>query len=466
MLPESARLQRWQNITLATLCTGYAGYYICRSDFSIISPLLLREYGPSGLTKQQIGDVNSIGVFLYAIGKLINGIATEYMGGKRIFLFGMFASVTCTLLLAISPLFAPAFAVAAKWLNLPVAIVIPFMLLWAANRFFQSMGWGGLVQIASRWFAHNHLATAMSILTMSYLLGDALARLYLGAMVKAGLDWQGVLLVAAATLGLIGVIGLYSLKNRPADIGLPEPPPPPGNVFGDDRGDEKISLLKLLLPLLSSFTFWIVCLMNVGLTLIRETFGLWNPTYLAEVVKLDLGTAGMASLIFPLVGTVSALVAGWLVDRAGGRFGPVVIPSLTALVAALGLLAWLKPVEGQVWLALLLIGAVAFFLIAPYTFCSGVMAVKFGGQRAGATAAGIIDLAGYLGATLAGSGIGRIVDKHGWSAAFGTLAGIAAITLLVSVVYWIMESRQLRIASQRTSDPKSPEIDSELTSES
>ncbi len=444
MSSETDRLQRWQTITVATLCTGYAGYYICRSNLSIVTPLLLAEYGSAGLTKSHIGDVASVGVLFYAAGKLLNGIATEYIGGKWIFLFGMFASVACTILFALSPLFAGPFSTTADAFNLPVAILLPFIVLWSANRFVQSMGWGGLVHIASRWFSHTRLATVMGILTMSYLLGDAVARLYLGAVVKAGLGWQGVFLTAAATLGFIGLIGLFTLKNRPSEMGLPEPPPPPGNVFGDDRGDTRIPLLKLLTPLLSSFTFWLVCLMNAGLTLIRETFNQWNPTYLTEIVKLDAGTAGMASLVFPLIGTISALGAGWLVDRTGGRFGPVVLPSLLALVALLALLAWL-PGEGQAWLALLLIGAVAFFLIAPYTFCSGVLAVKFGGQRAGATAAGIIDTAGYLGATMAGSGIGRIADAHGWGAAFGTLAGIAGLTLAVSAVYWVMESQHRRI---------------------
>jgi MFS transporter, OPA family, glycerol-3-phosphate transporter len=446
---ETARLHRWQTITVATLCTGYAGYYICRSNLSVVTPLLLAEYGSAGLTKKHIGDVQSLGVLFYAAGKLLNGIATEYVGGKRIFLFGMFASVACTILLALAPAFAGPFSIAASELGLPVAILLPFMLLWLANRFVQSMGWGGLVQIASRWFAHTRLATVMGILTMSYLLGDAAARLYLGAAIKAGFGWQGVFLTAAATLGLIGLIGLFTLKNRPGEVGLPEPLPPPGNVFGNDRGDERIPLLKLLVPLLSSYTFWLVCLMNAGLTFIRETFGTWNPTYLTEIVKLDAGTAGMASLVFPLIGTVSALGAGWLVDRTGGRFGPVVLPSLFALVVVLGMLVWL-PGEGEAMLTLILIGTAAFFLIAPYTFCSGVMAVKFGGQRGGATAAGIIDTAGYLGAVMAGSGIGRIIDSYGWGAAFGTLAGVAGLTLVVSAVYWVMEARQSQAAPEQT----------------
>ncbi|MFM8273182.1 MAG: MFS transporter, partial [Gemmata sp.] len=422
MSDERARLRRWQAVTVAALFTGYAGYYVCRSNLSVASPLLLDEYGPAGLEKAHIGDVASVGVLFYAVGKALNGVAAEYVGGKRIFLLGMFASVACTVLFALAPLVAGPLAGAAHGAGMPVAVLLPFLAVWAANRFVQSMGWGGVVQLAARWFTAARLATVMGVLCMSYLLGDAAARLYLGGVVRAGLGWQGVFLASAVTLGAIGCVSAFVLKGRPADVGLPEPPPPPGNVYGADAGHAPVSLRALLGPLLTSGPFWLVCAMNVGLTLIRETFNLWNPTYLNQVVKLDPGTAGMASLVFPLAGAASALFAGWLVDRLNGRYGLVVVASLVGLVLALGLFAGL-PLEGRAVTALALISAVAFFLLAPYTFCSGVLAVRIGGQRGGATAAGIIDTAGYLGATLAGSGVGRVAQHYGWGTAFGTLAG-------------------------------------------
>lgn len=433
----TARLRRWQAVTVGTLFVGYAGYYVCRSDLSVATPLLLEEYKGAGLTKGHIGDIASLGVLFYAAGKLVNGVLADYLGGRRVFLLGLFGSVACTVLFALADRFAGPGG---------LAVLAPMAVIWAANRFIQSMGWGGLVQIAARWFTAGRMATVMGVLTASYLLGDAAARAYLGVVIGAGYDWRGVFLFAAGSLGLIGLVATATLKQRPGDVGLPEPPPPPGNVYGDDAGDGRVSLRRLFGPLFGSFAFWLVCLMNVGLTLTRETFNLWNPTYLTEVARLPAGWAATASLLFPLVGAGGGLFGGWLVDRFRGRYGLVLVPALVGLAAALLALARV-PVgdlsdEARPVAALGLIALVAFFLLPPYTFCSGVLAVKLGGQRGGATSAGVIDTAGYLGATLAGSGVGRLVQWYGWTAAFDALAGVTVVTLAVAVAYSVRGGRK------------------------
>ena len=420
MTPPAARLRRWQTLTAATLFAGYAGYYVCRSNLSVAGPLLTDPDHPL-ITKARLGDIASAGVLAYAAGKLVNGALADLLGGRLLFLFGLFGSVGCVLVL---PQLPPASA--------------GFLLCWAANRFVQSMGWGGVVQLAARWFPADRLGTVMGFLCMSYLLGDAAARLYLGGLVKAGADWRGVFFFSAGTLAVVGVGVAVLLRSRPSAVGLPEPPPPPGNLFGADAGDRPVSLAALVAPLVRSPGFWLVCLMNAGLTLIRETFNLWNPTYLKEAAGFDPGAASVASLLFPLCGAAAALVGGWLIDRAGGRFGPVAVPSLLGLTGVLVVVAVVVPGGAA---AVALNGTVAVFLAAPYTFCSGVLAARLGGQRAGATAAGLIDTAGYLGAVASGSVVGRLATDHGWPAAFAALTAVAVGTLAVAVVYAVRERR-------------------------
>ena len=426
-------LARWQRKTAISLFAGYVAYYICRSNLSVATPLILAEFAGE-ITKSDIGFVASVGVGFYAFGKIINGLLADRFGGRQIFLFGLFASIACTLV----------FGVAAG--------ITMFAATWAFNRFFQSMGWVALIKTASRWFPVSRHGTIMALLSLSFLLGDAFARLYLGFFIRIGenftvleflTDWRAVFFIAAATSMTIALTIRTSLKSDPSDVGADEPAANPVNVYGEDgQSPDDVSLKERLLPLISSPLFWMICLTNFGLTLVRETFNFWTPTYLTEVPKLGLGDAAIGSLLFPLVGAVSAMLAGTISDRLGGRHGRVMVPSILCLTGALAVLAWADLSDRPV-LALVLISTVSFFLIAPYSYLSGVMALDLGGKRASSTVAGLSDSAGYVGAILSGQAVGVIADRYGWSTAFGALSGVSALTAVSAIVYWIRHERML-----------------------
>jgi MFS transporter, OPA family, glycerol-3-phosphate transporter len=413
--PENAVFTRWHGITLVALFVGYAGYYVCRSNLSIVDPADL------GLDEVGLGRIFSIGVLLYAIGKVINGIAADFVGGRVLFLFGMFASVVATTV----------FALGSGWWH--------FAIVWGVNRFVQSMGWGGLVQVSGRWFRERTLATVMGILAVSYFIGDATARVYLGWLLGRGLEWRGMFFAAAGTLGVIGVGCLLFLKGSPKAVGLLEPEPPKANVFGNDRGAGRPqSVGHLLGPLMGSLMFWLVCALSLGTTMIREAFMNWTKHFLHKEVGMGDASAAQASMIFSLVGAASSILAGWALDRSRGNVGRIMASTMIGLVVALVALATI-PVVGRPVLALTLVGIAAFCLLGPYTFCSGVLALSLGGQRGGATAAGLIDSAGYFGAILAGDVLGRIIKQYGWSAMFITLAGVALMTAIAAIAYWMRQ---------------------------
>jgi MFS transporter, OPA family, glycerol-3-phosphate transporter len=429
-----ARLRRWQKITAASLFVGYAGYYLGRSCLAIATPLMV-EAGPShGLTKEQIGLVASVGVLTYAIGKVINGLIVDYIGGRRMFLFGMAATVACTVAFGLGG-------------TLPVLVAV-----WGANRFFQSMGWNALVKTASRWYPAQRQATIMGFLALSFLFGDAIDRGYLGGLVAIGqksagtpleilADWRTVFLIAAGTLAVITVVLAFVLRSSPQDLGLEEPSANPQNVFGEaGQSAATVPLLELLLPFLVSPVFWSICGINFGLTLIREAFNNWSSTYLKDVGGLTSGNAGIASLVFPLAGGVSAIGAGLLSDRLGGRHGRVVVPSLVLLVVSLGTMACVN-VTGRPIAAMALVAGTSFFLIGPYSYLSGVMALDLGAKRGSATASGLIDGGGYVGAIASGWGVAAIAAHYDWKGVFLSLAGVCCLTLIAAVAYLILSER-------------------------
>lgn len=428
---EAARLRRWQTVTVATLFTGYAGYYVCRTVLAVASTGMMND-PESGIDEVGYGRLVGVGIYLYAIGKLFNGVFTEYAGGRAMFVAGMLLSAVCV----------AAFGFTAG--------VPAMLLLWAANRFVQSMGWTALVQITGRWFSPARLATVMAVLSLSYLFGAAISQGYLSLFVKAGVGWRDLFLIAAATLVVLAAACGLVLRTSPKALGLPEPPPPPRNLFGDDdHGHDRVSLRKLLGPLLASRMFWLVCAMNMGLTAIRETFNAWTPRYLEKGVGLDAADVGLLATLFPLCGAVACLAAGWLADRTGGRFGRLIVPLMVLTTAALWAIAN-ADLHGNAGLALALISGVALFVMGPYTFCSGVLALNLGGKRAGAASTGIIDAVGYLcGAVISGEVAGHLVKRHGFTPLLDVLFWLSAATLVVSVVYWRLEERRLKAIVHR-----------------
>src|SRR5215510_11236479 len=97
---QTSRLRRWQSLTVSMLVFGYAGYYLCRSNFSVALPLIIGDLVAKGWdannAKISLGALASIGVFAYAIGKFLSGALTDLLGGRRAFLLGSAGAIGCT----------------------------------------------------------------------------------------------------------------------------------------------------------------------------------------------------------------------------------------------------------------------------------------------------------------------------------------------------------------------------------
>jgi sugar phosphate permease len=98
-------------------------------------------------------------------------------------------------------------------------------------------------------------------------------------------------------------------------------------------------------------------------------------------------------------------------------------------------------------LAIACIGTAGFFLLGPYSLLGGCLALDYGGKRAAATAAGINDGVGYVGASASGLVLGGVVQSYGWRTAFLVLAGTAAVSCAVALAFYFTEdaSRAERI---------------------
>ena len=432
MSPSSpASLRRWQLRTAAGLFVGYSAYYVCRSNLAVAAPLLLREFGGRGLDKETLGQLASVGVLFYAVGKVVNGVLGDFLGGKKVFLLGMVGSVAATV---------------AFGLGQGVAV---FFAAWALNRLVQSMGWAGLVSTTAHWFSYRAYGKIMGFLSLSFLVGDIVAKLVLGRLLGLGLGWRGLFMASAAVLAVVALADWLALAPTPESVGLPPPPASPDSLFGREAGGpaggSPASLGALLRPYFRSPAFLLMLVLSFGLTALREAFGFWVPTYLVEVAHLPAGTASAYSALYSGFGMVSILGAGYLSDTwLRGQRGPLILAACVGLVPVLLLMS--LPGAGSA-LPLVLISAAGLLLLGPYSFLAGAMALDAGGRQGAATAAGLLDAVGYAGATGALWLTGALAEHRGWGSAFVALALLAGATALAALVFFRTQEQRVPVVA-------------------
>ena len=374
----------------------------------------MREFGSRGLNKEVLGQIASVGVLFYAAGKVVNGVLGDFVGGKKVFIWGMVGVGAATVVFG---------------LGRGVAV---FFGAWACNRLVQSMGWAGLVKTTANWFSYRSYGRIMALLSLSYLVGDLVAKLLLGQLLAQGMGWRGLFLTAAALLAGVALLNGLSLRSSPARVGLPAPAVRPDSLFAGDA-PAPTSVGALLRPYFRSPAFLLMLALSFGLTALREVLNFWLPTYLVEAAHLSESAASRCSALYPLCGMASILGAGYVSDAwLRGRRGPLILGACVLLVPVLLLMS--RP-DGGGW-PLGLISLTGLLLLGPYSFLAGAMSLDAGGRQGAATAAGLVDAVRYVGATGALWLTGALAEHWGWSYAFLALALLAAATAGAALWFW------------------------------
>ncbi|HEY1889083.1 MAG TPA: MFS transporter [Steroidobacteraceae bacterium] len=416
-----------QAAVIALLFGGYASLYFCRADLSVATPLLAKELAGRGVSYDEalvrIGAITSFGILAYALGNPFIGALGDYWGGRVNLLVGLAGATLFTLIFAVSG-------------ALPL-----FTMAWFLNRLTQSGAWAGLVKVSSRWFDYSSHGAVIAVLSLSYLLGDAGARAWMGRLIAQGYGWRSLFVLGATVCGTMFIATFVFLRESRVAAGHDDTVANPLNVFAHSPTTQT-TVSQRLGSLMRSPAFLMVCMLSLVCTAVRETFNDWTPMYMRDFVHLSMSDAAALSAIFPGVGAVSVLVTGWLGDRLGdtGR-SLLLFVGLMATAVALFLMATLRGNGADTRLPIVLIGTVAFCLLGPYAYLGGAMALDFGGKAAAALASGIIDGVGYLGAVFAGVGGAKLAVTFGWQGLFTALAVIGTVGALGAGTLYAMERR-------------------------
>lgn len=393
-------------VVVAALAAGYIGIYLCRKNLAVAVPMLQEAFGAS---KEDVGRIASAGTLGYAAGKLILGPVVDKIGGRAGFLLALVAVA----LLGAAGAFVPGLALLTG--------------VYALNRFAGAAGWGSMLKLAPTWFGSSRAATVIAVLSLSYVAGGVAATLFARQIVASGGGWRAVMGVPSIALVAIAIPCVFLVRRGP--LHSETEPNKPAAARGFERA------LADYISLFRRPQFLVVCALSFTITLMRESFTTWSVDFLTSVQaggQKSVTTAALQSIGFDIAGGVAILVSGAAYDRvAPARRRFLIAGTLAILSCVLVILP--GAAKASALAGVLLIGLVGLLVYGPYSLLAGVLAVESGGVRLAATAAGLIDAAGYIAGALAGSTLGRLLDMGGYSLGFRALAGVTAAAAAIAL---------------------------------
>ncbi len=362
---------------------AYSLYYVCRMSISVFKqPLIDNEV----LTPGQLGLVGSAFMFVYAVGKFLNGFIADYCNIRRFMATGLFVSSVINLVMAALGFFQN---------MLPtVLIFISFAILWGMNGLVQSMGSAPGVISLSRWFPLSQRGSYYSLFSISPDIGKGLSYLILGAICGA-VGWKFGFL-AAAFAGLLGAtLILLVVSDTPESKGLPSVQELSGETIthADKKPTKELQKMVFRHP-----GVWVIALSSAFLYITKNAIDGWGVLFLQKERGLSLEDATMVltcSVVLSIVGTI---MAGWLSDVVfkGNRVKPAILSGVTC-AASLALFLF---VGGGIVMNAVYVSMFGLSMGVLYCVVGGLMAVDIVPRKATGAALGIVGISSYIAAGL------------------------------------------------------------------
>ncbi len=416
---------------------GYAGYYLVRTNFNVAKPYLINVLG---YTKTEVGIIAAALTIAYGLSKFLMGNLSDRSNPRYFLATGLICSAVINIFFGFLP---------SLW---------TMVVFWFFNGWFQGMGWPACARSMVHWFSDRERGTKMAIWNLSHNVGGALAPIiasysviYITMLVSGSYNasaqsshlWQSIFYAPAVFAVLTAVVVLVFLRDTPQSEGLPpieEYKNDYPKVDVDDRERELSGKEIFFKYVLNNKYIWLFALANVLVYIVRYGVVNWAPTYLTEVKGYTLAHSALQSALYECAGIFGMLLSGWASDKwFHGRRSPVMVIFM-ALVTVAVAVYWLSP-PGAYALDAAALFAIGFLIYGPVMLI-GIAAVDLVPKKAVGTAAGLTGLFGYIGATAAEIGLGRLVQSYGWSMGFIFLLASCVLSIIFLSMTWNVHDRR------------------------
>jgi OPA family sugar phosphate sensor protein UhpC-like MFS transporter len=374
-----------RNRTFWGVTVAYSLYYVCRMSLSVVKQPLIDE---GFLTAGQLGVIGSALLFVYAVGKFLNGFIADYCNIRRFMFTGLAVSAAINLLMGI-------LGIVNGYTAIPLSVIFfLFAVLWGLNGWMQSMGSPPGVISLSRWFPQSRRGTFYSIFSASPYLGEFISFILTGLIVGA-FGWQWGFVVAAAAGGAGALLILLTVSDTPESQGLPSIQ----QLSGEDvKPVDKMPTRELQKMIFKHPGIWVIALSSAFIYITKYAIAGWGVLFLQKERAFSLEQATQIIAFSAVFGVLGTVLAGWLSDRVfrSDRIRPAILSGAVSFVA----LALFLFAGGGYVMNVLYVSVFSLSIGVLYCIVAGLMAVDIVPRKATGAALGIVGISSYVAAGL------------------------------------------------------------------
>ena len=427
-----AEYKALRNKTFWGATVAYSLYYVCRMGLSVVKQPLIDD---GVLSAGQLGLIGSALLFVYAVGKFMNGFIADYCNVRRFMTTGLFISALVNLLLGVLGFIG----------GVPSGLIfIVFAILWGINGWMQSMGSPPGVISLSRWFPRSKRGTYYSIFSATPYLGEFLSFIITGVVVGA-LGWQSGFIVAAAA-GLIGsAVILLFVSDTPESKGLPSV----YELSGEEmKKEDKMPTRELQKLVIRHPGIWIIALSSAFIYITKYAIAGWGVLFLQKARGFSLEDATQIIAFSAAFGVVGTVLAGWLSDRVfrGDRVKPAILSGMLSFIA----LALFLFTEGGFLMNIFYVSLFSLAVGVLYCIVAGLMAVDIVPRKATGAALGVVGISSYVAAGLQDITSGYLIQYNTEQVAgvdvydFGPVSWFWLAAALISFVLPVLNWKKMK----------------------
>ena len=384
-----------RNKTLWGATVAYSLYYVCRMSLSVVKQPLIDE---GVLSAGELGVIGSALLFVYAVGKFLNGFIADYCNIKRFMATGLFFSALVNLLLGVLGIVNDAVT------QSTAVIFFSFAILWGINGWMQSMGSPPGVICLSRWFPKSKRGTYYSIFSSTPYIGEFLSFVITGLVVGA-LGWKAGFIVAAVA-GLIGsLIILWLVSDTPESKGLPSVQ----QLSGEDvTKHDVLPTRDLQKYVLKHPGIWVIALSSAFIYITKYAITGWGVLFLQKEKGFSIEDATQIIGFYAVAGIVGTVMAGWLSDRLfkSDRVKPAILAGLLSFIT----LALFLFTDTGYMMNVIYVSVFSLAIGVLYCIVAGLMAIDIVPRKATGAALGVVGISSYIAAGLQDITSGYLIE--------------------------------------------------------